>query len=90
MAVFLADSISSLHDARVLLVDLDLQGSASRAILPEATLAEAFKQGRSLTRLLEQAVDGSLDEELRWPRLSRGRCRGCGGEAPFRSARSAS
>jgi len=63
VAVFLADFLSSLHETRVLLVDLDPQGSASRAILPEATLAAGFKKGRSLTRLLEQAVDNSLDEE---------------------------
>jgi len=59
VAVFLADFLSSLHENRVLLVDLDPQGSAARALIPEATLNEAFEQGRSLTKLLGLALKGT-------------------------------
>ncbi len=62
VAVFLADFLSSLHENRVLLVDLDPQGSCSRAIVPEETLAAAFAAGRSLPRLLTAAFDGTLDD----------------------------
>jgi len=64
VAVFLADFLSSLHDTRVLLVDLDPQGSASRAIIPEATLAEAAKEGRSLTRLLGHSIKRTLKDGM--------------------------
>jgi chromosome partitioning protein len=58
VAVFLADFLSSLHGNRVLLVDLDPQGSASRAIIPQPQLDEAVSKGRSLTRLLGLATNG--------------------------------
>jgi chromosome partitioning protein len=64
VSVFLTDFLSSLHEARVLLVDLDPQGSASRAIIPEARLAEAAKQGFSLTRLLGHAIRRTLKDGM--------------------------
>ena len=42
VTVFLADFLSSLHERRILVVDLDPQGSSTRALIPEPRLKEAF------------------------------------------------
>lgn len=62
LTVFLADFLSSMHEQRVLVVDLDPQGSTSKALIPEATIEKAFKQERSLTSLLRLACNGGVDK----------------------------
>ncbi len=63
LTVFLADFLSSLHEQRILVVDLDPQGSTSKALIPEATLEKAFKHGHSLTSLLWLACNGGVSKE---------------------------
>ena len=63
LTVFLADFLSSLHDQRILGVDLDPQGSTSKALIPETTIEKAFTQGRSLTALLRLACNGGVSKE---------------------------
>lgn len=63
LTVFLADFLSSLHELRVLVVDLDPQGSTSKALIPEAVIEKAFKQGRSSTALLRYACNGGVTAE---------------------------
>lgn len=63
LTVFLADFLSSLHEQRILVVDLDPQGSTSKALIPEATIDKAFKHGRSVTKLLRLACNGGVSKE---------------------------
>lgn len=63
LTVFLADFLSSQHEQRILVVDLDPQGSTSKALIPEATIEKAFKQGRSVTTLLRLACNGGVSKE---------------------------
>ncbi len=60
VTVFLADFLSSLHERRVLVVDLDPQGSSARALIPEDRLKDAFEQGRSLSKVLTATSRGKL------------------------------
>jgi cellulose biosynthesis protein BcsQ len=64
VTVFLADFLASLHDVRVLVVDLDPQGSSARALIPEEQLIAAFGQGRSLTKVLSACYRGRLTKKL--------------------------
>jgi Mrp family chromosome partitioning ATPase len=56
LTVFLADFLSSLHEQRVLVVDMDPQGTSAKAIIPEPEIANGFKAGKSLPKLLRQTV----------------------------------
>lgn len=62
--VFLADFLSSLYAKRVLVVDLDPQGSAAGAILGGEALREGFAAGKSLPALMAAALDGMLPAEV--------------------------
>ncbi|WP_395748465.1 ParA family protein [Prosthecobacter sp.] len=63
LTVFLADFLSSIHEQRVLVVDLDPQGSTSKALIPEDKIDKAFKSGLSLTALLRHACNGGVTKE---------------------------
>jgi chromosome partitioning protein len=56
LTVFLADFLSSLHEQRVLVVDMDPQGTSAKAIIPEHEIANGFKAGKSLPKLLRQTA----------------------------------
>ncbi len=60
VTVFLADFLSSLHERRLLVVDLDPQGSSTRALIPEPRLKAAFDEGRSLSKVLAATSKGKL------------------------------
>lgn len=60
VTVFLADFLSSLHGQRVLVVDLDPQGSSSRALIPSDEIGAGFSQNKSLTTLLRYACNGEV------------------------------
>jgi chromosome partitioning protein len=62
ITVFLADFLSSLHEQRVLVVDLDPQGTSAKAIIPEPEIASGFKAGKSLTRILRQAAQRTVSK----------------------------
>ncbi len=64
LTVFLADFLSSLHEQRVLVVDLDPQGTSSKAIIPEYEVAEGFKANKSLTKVLRQAAKRATNRAL--------------------------
>lgn len=64
VTVFLADFLSSLHERRVLVVDLDPQGSSARALIPEEHLKDAFEQGRSLSKVLTATSKGKLTRKV--------------------------
>jgi chromosome partitioning protein len=63
LTVFLADFLSSLHEQRVLVVDLDPQGSASKVLLAEATITQGFAAKKSLTGLLRTAKKGGVPKK---------------------------
>jgi chromosome partitioning protein len=63
LTVFLADFLSSLHEQRILVVDLDPQGSTSKALIPEGTIEKGFKDGCSVTTLLRLACNGGVSKE---------------------------
>ena len=60
VTVFLADFLASYEDKRVLVVDLDPQGSSSKALLGRDVLETGFKQGRSLPQLLCKSIESGL------------------------------
>lgn len=57
ITVFLADFLSSLHAMRVLVIDLDPQGSAAKALIPERQIDQGFQDGKSVTTLLRQVLN---------------------------------
>jgi cellulose biosynthesis protein BcsQ len=63
VAVFLCDFLSSQHDKRVLLVDLDPQQSAAGSLLGLSKLREGFGCSASLPPLMWQATKGSPSHE---------------------------
>ncbi len=60
VTVFLADFLASYEDKRVLVVDLDPQGSSSKALLGRDVLEAGFKKRRSLPQLLSKSIESGL------------------------------
>lgn len=62
LTVFLADFLSSLHEQRVLVVDLDPQGTSSKALIPDYEIEKGFAAKKSLTNLLRDAAKKTISK----------------------------
>lgn len=61
VTVFLADFLSTLHNKRVLLVDLDAQRASSEILAGRSAITAGLESGASLPLLLREKFDGKAD-----------------------------
>ncbi len=58
LSLMIAEGLSALRDARVLVIDLDAQGSLSYALMGREPYEKALKKGRIVTSFFEKRAQG--------------------------------